>query len=556
MRKRFLSTVLVLIMLLSLAPMSALADDTFRSGDFTFVIETGVACVKKYNGSSSSVSVPSKVDYDGVTYKVRNIHQDAFKNCTTIQKLVLPETVNRIGKQAFANCTSLNSITINGDLNGVHTVDNTFYNIGANSDYLNVTFGPEVTAIPSNLFDSTYSKSEGYYPHITSVTIPDSVTSIGLGAFNNCHDLKTVRLGSGVKSIGTNAFRNTAIQSLTIDGNCTVGKYAFLYCHSLKELTINGDCTLIEGCFAHCTGLESIKINGTIKDNIQSSISENPVLFIAPPFYNVGSNSDSLKVTFGKSVSVIPERLFATHSSKSEGTYARITEVDLPSSISSIGDYAFYNCHDLKVANYEGSPSEWINVPVGAGNEPLWSAHFNFGSSYSFYDVHPTDYCYDAVKWAVDNEITMGTTPTTFEPKKTCTRAQTVTFLWRAAGKPEPVGMSNPFYDVKRDDYYYKAVLWAVSEGITKGTTDTTFSPNATVSRAQTVTFLWRMANKPMISGNNPFYDVVKGDYFYDAVLWAAAMNITTGTTPTTFSPNDGCNRGQIVTFIYRYMGK
>ena len=116
MRKRFLSTVLVLIMLLSLAPMSALADDTFRSGDFTFVIETGVACVKKYNGSSSSVSVPSKVDYDGVTYKVRNIHQDAFKNCTTIQKLVLPETVNRIGKQAFANCTSLNSITINGDL--------------------------------------------------------------------------------------------------------------------------------------------------------------------------------------------------------------------------------------------------------------------------------------------------------------------------------------------------------------------------------------------------------------------------------------------------------
>lgn len=116
--------------------------------------------------------------------------------------------------------------------------------------------------------------------------------------------------------------------------------------------------------------------------------------------------------------------------------------------------------------------------------------------------------------------------------------------------------MSNPFYDVKRDDYYYKAVLWAVSEGITKGTTDTTFSPNATVSRAQTVTFLWRMANKPMISGNNLFYDVVKGDYFYDAVLWAAAMNITTGTTPTTFSPNEGCNRGQIVTFIYRYMGK
>ena len=153
--------------------------------------------------------------------------------------------------------------------------------------------------------------------------------------------------------------------------------------------------------------------------------------------------------------------------------------------------------------------------------------------------------------------MTSGTSPTTFSPTMDCSRAQVVTFLWRAMGSPEPTGTANPFTDVSPDAYYYKAVLWAVEKGITKGATATTFAPDATVTRAQFVTFLWRAANLPAASGTNPFTDLTDtGAYYYNAVLWAAEQAITAGTSATTFSPDDICSRGQVVTFLYRYMTK
>ena len=171
-----------------------------------------------------------------------------------------------------------------------------------------------------------------------------------------------------------------------------------------------------------------------------------------------------------------------------------------------------------------------------------------------FKDVSENDYFYDAVLWAVDKGITSGTSATIFDANKNCTRAEMVTFLWRAAGKPEPTNRMNPFTDVKEDSYYYKAVLWAVENGITKGTSDTTFSPNDTCTRGQTATFLYRYAGSPAVSGRNYFNDVNETDYYYDAVVWAASEGITTGTSATTFSPADFCTRGQIVTFLYRYL--
>jgi uncharacterized repeat protein (TIGR02543 family) len=174
-----------------------------------------------------------------------------------------------------------------------------------------------------------------------------------------------------------------------------------------------------------------------------------------------------------------------------------------------------------------------------------------------FADVPDGAYYHDAVLWAVGKKVTDGTTPTTFSPAEDCTRAQVVTFLWRAMGSPEPAGKTNPFTDVSPDAYYYKAVLWAVEQGITKGTSDTAFSPNEAVTRAQFVTFLWRAAKLPTAGGANPFADMTDPDaYYYQAVLWAAEKSITTGTTPTTFNPGDVCNRGQVVTFLYRYLGK
>ena len=171
-----------------------------------------------------------------------------------------------------------------------------------------------------------------------------------------------------------------------------------------------------------------------------------------------------------------------------------------------------------------------------------------------FVDVAEGTYYYDPVLWAVANGITSGVNATHFEPEGTCTRAHAVTFLWRAAGQPEPKTTQMPFKDVKAGSYYEKAVLWAVENKITNGTSTTTFSPDENCTRAQIVTFLWRSEGEPYASdSNNPFTDIAS-DYYMDAVFWAVKEGITNGTTPTTFSPNDRCTRAQIVTFIYRAM--
>ena len=169
-----------------------------------------------------------------------------------------------------------------------------------------------------------------------------------------------------------------------------------------------------------------------------------------------------------------------------------------------------------------------------------------------FVDVATGSYYEDAVDWAVENGITQGTDDTHFSPDGICTRAQAVTFLWRTAGSPEPETRTMPFTDVPVGSYYYDAVLWAVENGITNGTSDTTFSPNMTCSRAQIVAFLWRSEKSPAAGTANPFADVKSTAYYADAVLWAVKENITKGTTNTTFSPDADCTRSQIVTFLWR----
>ena len=176
----------------------------------------------------------------------------------------------------------------------------------------------------------------------------------------------------------------------------------------------------------------------------------------------------------------------------------------------------------------------------------------------NFSDVKAGDYFYDSVKWAVGQKITNGTSATTFSPYKTCTRAEIVTFLWRAAGSPTPTSSRNPFTDVKSSmgSDFYNAILWASQKGITAGTTATTFSPNATCTRAQIVTFLYRYAGKPSGNYANPFNDVNQTEHgaYYSAILWAVGKGITTGTTASTFSPSATCNRAEAVTFLYRYV--
>lgn len=176
----------------------------------------------------------------------------------------------------------------------------------------------------------------------------------------------------------------------------------------------------------------------------------------------------------------------------------------------------------------------------------------------NFIDVKPGDFFYEPVKWAVNNKITNGTSSTTFSPYKNCNRAEIVTFLWRAAGSPEPTSTRNPFTDVNsvRDASYYKAILWASQKGITAGTNATTFSPYQECTRSQIVTFLYRYAGKPSGYYSNPFKDVssVNEASYYNAILWAVGKGITQGTSTTTFSPYASCTRGEAVTFLYRYV--
>lgn len=177
-----------------------------------------------------------------------------------------------------------------------------------------------------------------------------------------------------------------------------------------------------------------------------------------------------------------------------------------------------------------------------------------------FTDVAEDKYYYEPALWAYyhDPQITSGTGETTFSPNGAATRAQVVTFLWNAAGRPEPAQTENPFTDVPDGAYYTKPVLWAVAQGITGGTSETTFSPNRTCTRGQFATFLYRFARSPELADGtaNPFSDVNDSSYYCTPVLWALSQGVTAGTSESTFSPNQVCTRGQIVTFLYRYMGE
>lgn len=169
-----------------------------------------------------------------------------------------------------------------------------------------------------------------------------------------------------------------------------------------------------------------------------------------------------------------------------------------------------------------------------------------------FTDVAEGAYYADAVAWAIQNKVTSGVSATTFAPNASCTRGQMVTFLWKAAGSPEPKSLTTAFTDVKSGAYYEKAVAWAVENKVTTGTSATTFSPDATVTRGQSVTFLWKANNSPAAEGTSAFTDVAAGVYYAPAVAWAVEKGVTSGMSATTFAPNSNCTRAQIVTFLYR----
>lgn len=203
---------------------------------------------------------------------------------------------------------------------------------------------------------------------------------------------------------------------------------------------------------------------------------------------------------------------------------------------------------------YDGTEKPIVSVTLPAGT----TGDYTFTAVWEkvplkFDDIPENAWYYDAITWGADEAITLGTTDTTFSPERDCTRAQILTFLWRYAGMPTAKERQHPFTDVDETSYYYEAMLWGLEQGITTGTTSTTFSPYTPCTRGQIATFLWRYSGKPKTSAASPFDDVAPGSYCYDAVAWAAEQGITKGVTAATFCPNRSCTRAQGITMMYRF---
>ena len=472
---------------------------------------------------------------------------------------------------------------------------------------------------------------------IAEVVLPDSVEYIGGGAFASS-DVARINVPANLRETGGAAFHytpfyrdescweddvfyfgNTALGvrgegiTLTIRPGTKYMNFQLEYPRMLTSVTIPEGVVKISGeTFSSTERLKSIKLPDSLEYIGESTFARSALTSIVIPphvkyigvsaftqgklesitlsgneleiiedwaFHDNPLNMDTLKIpnsvkhvgryAFGgliknlilsESMTELTEYSFASSN--------RLKTLRIPAGIKIIGEGALqgrFNVSDVPEYTtqvfYEGTESEWAQVTIGAHNEPLGTmkVHCNAEPYVDpFLDVSAKEYYAEPVAWAVnhDPQITNGTGPISFSPNATCTRGQVVTFLWRAMGCPEPTSAKNPFVDVQASDYYYKPILWAAENGITDGMDETHFGPNGACTRAHVVTFLWRAHEKPAAETTNPFVDVSAGQYYTDAVLWAVSKNITNGMDETHFGPDSPCIRGQIVTFLYRDLAK
>lgn len=316
--------------------------------------------------------------------------------------------------------------------------------------------------------------------------------------------IRTIVLEPGVTNIGYSAFeRCVNLTSVTIpEGVTEIRNHAFGGCASLKEITFPESLTSVcFDAFYGCTSLTSVVFPYNVEKidfAVFSGCTNLQYVAVVRPDCWIGDEADTLGVPG--------------------------TTVVLGFPGSTAHQYATKNGYDF--------------VSIG------------------FEDVYVDAYYFVPVLWAEVYGITAGTDETHFSPKMACSRAQTVTFLWRAAGCPEPTGSKNPFPDVSANSYYAKAVQWAYENGIVSGRGNGKFCPNDTVTRAEFVTFLWRAVGEPTPDDWNPFVDVPAGKFYTDAVLWAAQYGITAGVDDTHFAPNSPCTRAQVVTFLFRLLAE
>lgn len=578
--KKTLSAILVAVIVAASLSFSVSAEEEF-------VITDGV--LEKYNGIAAEVVIPDGVvalgdlAFDGnptvekicVPDTVETIGYSSFHSCANLRELHLGSSVSKIGDNAIWQSYSLTVITVDGDNPYLTAVDNVVYSKdlstlvlfpgGFSGEFVipdHVTkvgdysfFGcKNITSliIPGSV---TEIGSHGLWglSGIENIDLPDGITKIAEKTFCECSSLKALYIPDGVKEIGSRALWNcNALETIHLpDSLITLADNVFYAC-PLTSVTIPaGTETIGNRAFIQCDSLEKIIFEGDAPSNTDKR-------FIfkcdkAKIYYNKGASGFT-----GASFSSYDK---ATFSDCETGHYYRYVSQADTGNVPCGGFLKdLYRCARCEremfkttdaVREHDFGENGGAEVCSRCGEKnPAYNPQ---GPQISFTDVKPGAFYSEAVEWALANGITKGTSDTTFSPGKGCTRAEVVTFLWRAAGEPEPATGKTGFTDVKKTGFYYKAVLWAVENGVTNGISKTAFDPGGMCTRGQIVTFLYRYAGSPAADkSHSKFTDVKKGAFYEAAVAWAVAENITTGTGATAFSPDSVCTRAQTVTFLYR----
>ena len=492
----------------------------------------------------------------------------------SVTKAIIPAeidgvAVTSIDRYAFSGCTSLASIDIPNSVTSIG--DSVFYGC---TSLASVDIPNSVTSIGDSVFSGCTSltnvdlKSCNYIKDymfqgctsLKNVTFSANLSSIGDFSFEGCKSLETINIPNKVSSIGNSAFSGcTALTTVYLPTSVkTIGNGAFRYCTSLADVYYAGDAAQwnaikIEPYNEPLTGA-TIHYGGTAHTHSYTAAVTAPTCTEQGYTTYTCSCGDSYKSDYKDALGHDYKNGLCTRcGAKDPGatpphTHDYKAVVTKPTCTQA--GYTTYTCScgDSYKSDYKDALGH--DYKNGACTR-CGAKDPNYKPQANFTDVAAGSYCYDAVQWAVANGITNGTDATHFSPNAGCTRGQVVTFLWRAAGEPTVSGNVG-FVDVAPRSYCYEAVKWAVANGITKGTDATHFSPNETCTRGQVVTFMYRAEGEPAVGGNVGFVDVAAGSYCYNAVQWAVANGITKGTDATHFSPSATCTRGQVVTFLYR----
>lgn len=515
---------------------------------------------------------------------VTAIGESAFENCAALKRITLPKNITKLEASCFSGCTALAEIALPDGLKALG--EKVFSGCAA---LKSVRIPAEVTVIPTEAFSGCSS--------LESITIPKSVSHINERAFDGCTALKKVDyLGSDTdwsrvtKETGNNALDNAEKSFTRTDHE-----------HKYTDTVIPPTCTE-RGCTVHlcaCGDKREDSYTPPLGHSYKGGICVR--CGILDPNKDIPHKHDFIPIvtkptcltegftTYACScgecytkdyVSAVGHKTQLQNAKAAgcmTGGYTGDEVCTVCGKVFKQGSVIFALGHDPQPARVKaptctesGYTGDLICMRCGdmtqIGKTVAAAGHKFFGGVCSvcgtkgaeaapkFDDVKSGAFYFDAVQWAVENGITNGTGKNTFSPNNVCSRYQIVMFLWRAAGQPEAKAAVS-FADVKPGDIFYEAVQWAVERGITKGTSSTSFSPFAPCTRGQIVTFLYRSAGSPKVSGACNFSDVSSGSFCRDAVIWASSEGITNGTSAGRFSPNEGCTRAQVVTFLYRASG-